>query len=267
MAEDQGVTTTPQGQTLPQEPATTPETVVEGTEPQKPAEPAKTFTQDELDAIVERRLAKERRKTQELRNRLKFTEEFALKGKSEEKKPEPGEPRREDFQDYETYLEAKAEWKADQKVRAALAERDKAESERKARESREKAEREFHTRLRKASKDYDDLEEVIDSSEAPMTQAMMDAIVYSELGPQVAYYLAKHTDEAERIAQLPPVVAAREIGKLEAKIQSDPPTRTPSKAPDPVQPVGGRGASSTTPDPSPKDDLKTWMKKRNAQLR
>jgi hypothetical protein len=42
--------------------------------------PERTFSQKELDEILEKRLAKERRKREELSRRLQVTEELALRG-------------------------------------------------------------------------------------------------------------------------------------------------------------------------------------------
>ncbi len=61
----------------------------------------------------------------------------------------------------------------------------------------------------------------------------------------IAYHLAKDPQEAHRIASLPPVAAAREIGKLEAKYSggTQPSQKSTTNAPAPTSPVG----SSETP--------------------
>jgi hypothetical protein len=78
-------------------------------------------------------------------------------------------------------------------------------------------------------------------------------------------HLGDNPDEAARILNLSPTQQAREIGRLEARLSTQPAaTREISKAPPPPSHVGSRNASSTAP--SDKDDMKTWMAKRNAQL-
>lgn len=78
-------------------------------------------------------------------------------------------------------------------------------------------------------------------------------------------HLGDNPDEAARILNLSPTQQAREIGRLEARLSTQPATPPAvSKAPPPPSHVGSRNASSTAP--SDKDDMSTWMAKRNAQL-
>src|SRR5690606_3247807 len=91
------------------------EEVVTATPEEKPV--TKSFTQEQLDEIVEKRVAKEQRKAARERERLM---EKVLERGQPAKEPEPqapvdNGPRRQDFDDYEQYIEARAEWKADQK--------------------------------------------------------------------------------------------------------------------------------------------------------
>jgi hypothetical protein len=57
-----------------------------------------------------------------------------------------------------------------------------------------------------------------------------------------------------------PVKAARELARLEAELASKPKAQ-PSKAPEPIRPVGSRGAGSSSSLPSDDDDIATWMRK------
>ena len=76
-----------------------------------------------------------------------------------------------------------------------------------------------------------------------------ELFITSEHGPALMYELAKNTKELERISKLSPIQAALEIGKLEAKITSSSKSAAPSvekkatKAPAPIDPVGGKGGS------------------------
>jgi hypothetical protein len=68
---------------------------------------------------------------------------------------------------------------------------------------------------------------------------MAQTIQASEIGPDVAYFLGSNPKEADRISRLAPLLQAREIGKLEAKIASDPPVKKVSSAPAPITPIRG----------------------------
>src|SRR4029434_2460073 len=75
------------------------------------------------------------------------------------------------------------------------------------------------------------------------------AIVESELGPQLLYHLATHTDEAERIAELPELRQIAELGKLETQL-----TRTSHKTRNATLRTSGRSrscASSKHSSPGP----------------
>lgn len=248
------------------EPTATAEPVAETTPETKPE---RTFTQKELDEILEKRLSKERRKREEISRRLQVTEELALRGRSEPKpeaKPvDNGEPRRESFDSYEGYLEARAEWRADQKVAQAL----KAHSERftqeRAAQSEQEAAKRFRDHAAKVAAEIEDFEDVMAASDAPMSREMATAITRSgEMGPRIAYHLAKNPDEARRIAALDPAEQAMEIGFLKASVSKEP-TKKPSKAPAPIEPVksGKSGNDDDMPDPN---DTKKWLAWRNKQI-
>lgn len=89
------------------------------------------------------------------------------------------------------------------------------------------------------------------------------ALIGSEQGAEVLYHLGKNPQEAIRIASLNPADCAREIGKLEAKLESQ--SKKTSSAPPPPKPVHG-GAKATT---GLRDDLSTeeWLRRRNEELR
>ena len=248
-------------------------TAVPGAEA-KPEEnkPERTFSQKELDDILEKRLAKERRKREELSRRLQVTEELALRGRDRQD-PQPakpqadGAPKREDFPDYESYIEAKAEWKAEKKVEERFAKHKEEEGRSRTQAEQQKLEKDFRAHAAKLATEVEDFEETMSSSDAPLTEAMKSAIVTAgEIGPRIAYHLAKNPQEAERIASLPDSRQAAEIGKLEMKLSApEAKTTKPSSAPKPITPLGGKSpAADDEPDPK---DTKAWNAWRERTIR
>jgi hypothetical protein len=77
---------------------------------------------------------------------------------------------------------------------------------------------------------------------------MAETIQTSDVGPDVAYFLGSNPKEADRIARLPPILQAKEIGKIEARLASDPPVKKSSSAPSPISPVTARGSGSPAYD-------------------
>lgn len=114
-----------------------------------------------------------------------------------------------------------------------------------------------------------DYREVAYDPTVPISATMAECIAESDMGPQVAYYLAKNKDEAARIAGLSERAAAREIGRIEARISAKPISPPVSKAPPPPPKIEAADATvSVRPDTADSDSLSDaeWAKKRNAQL-
>lgn len=201
----------------------------------------------------------------EARREAEFWRKQALEGASEKKpeaKPEAasavepvGKPNLEDYETHAEYVEALTDWKIDQreKAREEKAQRSQLEAEQK---KTVETHLERVESFKKQAHDYDDVLAEIDDLIFP--PAVIDAISSSDLGPQVAYELAKNREEAERIAKLPPGAAYKAIGRLEAKIEaraSDSKPIEPKKitqAPKPIEPVGSKGGrvEKSIDDPS-----------------
>jgi hypothetical protein len=148
-------------------------------------------------------------------------------------------------------------------VREARAEELRREAET-VRKSAEEARQEAWALKVQAVKDrFPDFDRVARDPALPVTTTMAEAITESDVGPAVLYHLGQHPDEARRIAALPPVQQAREIGRLEARV-SQPPPKKISSAPPPAPVLTGGGAPATTPDPEnmPMDDFAKWIVKR-----
>lgn len=102
---------------------------------------------------------------------------------------------------------------------------------------------------RKAIKDF---EETISQKDVSITREMVIAMADTDNAADIAYYLAKNKDEAARIAALPPISQAREIGKLEVVLEqrkSAPVSKKITTAPDPIKPLkGGDGTRKSMND-------------------
>ena len=212
-----------------QAPTAAPVAEVENSSPEPtPTEAPKTFTQEELDAIVGKRLAREQRK---------WEREQAQKQKAQPLAPLPEPLKPDNFADAQAYADALAERKA-----AELVAQREAEAERMATlEAYQDREEEARTK-------YDDFEQVAYNPKLPITETMAQTIQASEIGPDVIYHLGSNPKEADRIARLSPLLQAREIGKIEARLASSPPAKKTSTAPAPIAPVTARASSAPAYD-------------------
>ena len=104
-----------------------------------------------------------------------------------------------------------------------------------------------------------DWHQVVGASKVPTTPAMDQAIMESENGPEIAYYLAKHPAEAMRIYQLSPKAQEREIIRLESKAAGIATTTTRQSAPAPIKPIPAAAKAVL----SPADEYRKWEAERN----
>lgn len=202
----------------------------------------KTFTQAELDEIVQKRITKLERKLE--RQRIE-TETRAKVVQELQARPEPsaGKPRIEDYSDYSDYQEALTDWKVDEKLKSI--------ESRKANEAAANNEQAQAARVKErqaelietGERKYDDFEEVVKSDSHTYSQAAYLAILESDISADIVYHLAKNQDEAKRISGLPAYAQAKEIGKLEDRIAAKKPIKT-SNAPKPVEPIGSGSANA-----------------------
>ena len=214
------------------------EVVAESTAPEQVATPApepvavsaeeqqntvKTFTQEEVDSMIGKRLARERRSWERERPKAPAA---------------PAEPVSQDkFESVEAYAEALATQKAEQLLQQRELERQQAavvES--------------YHEKEEQAREKYDDFEQVAYNPSLKISTVMAQTIQASEIGPDIAYFLGSNPKEADRISRLSPFLQAKEIGKIEAKVAASPPTKKPSSAPAPIQPVAARASGAPAYD-------------------
>lgn len=190
-------------------------------------EASKTFTQEELDAAIGKRLAREQRK---------WEREQSARA-AEANRPPAAMPSADQFNSVDDYAEALATRKAEE----LLAQRD-------AQKQRTEFVEAYHDREEDARNKYDDFEQVAYNPNLRITDVMAETIQTSDVGPDVAYFLGSNPKEADRIARLPPILQAKEIGKIEARLASDPPVKKSSSAPSPISPVTARGSGSPAYD-------------------
>jgi len=226
-----------------------PETEIIAPETEQPNEQqTKTFTQEELDAIVGKRLAREQRKWEREQSR---------------KAPPVSElPPVDQFESVDAYADALAERKAEELLTRREAERQRMDLV-----------EAYHDREEDARSKYEDFEQVAYNPKLPITEVMAETIQMSDVGPDLAYYLGSNPREAQRISQLSPYSQAKEIGKLEAKLASEPVLKKTTSAPPPIAPISGRGTgapSFDTTDPRSVKSMSTseWIEaERQRQIR
>ena len=225
--------------------------VVEST-PETPEVPSKLFSQEELDAAIGKRLAREQRKWEREQQRSRSTGDVV---------PSVTNVSLDQFDSPESY----AEFLAVQKAEAIVAAR---EQEREASHILDR----YHDLEEETRTKYDDFDVVAYNPKLAITEVMAEAIRSSDIGPDVAYYLGSNPKEAVRISKLSYVGQARELGKIEAKLVLEPPVKRATSAPAPISPVSTRTISATsvdTTDPRSTSSMTTsqWIEAERARQR
>jgi hypothetical protein len=178
----------------------------------------------------------------------------ASKKETVEKTPEDkSKPNQDNYESHAEFLDAFADWKLDQREKAAK----QAEEKSKVVREQETLRKTYVDRAKSFAEKVKDFKEVLESvDDVRVTPAIEQIILSSDNGPELAYELAKNREEYERICNLSPLEAARAIGRIESKLlaSSDEKkieTKKLTTAPKPIAPVGGsKGtASKSLADP------------------
>lgn len=245
-------------------PSTTEAAPTPAPEPAKP-DPSVTASGEKLDRVTRnwRALEKDRDYWRELA--------VANSRKPQDSPPAASEPAKADrlrtladFEydegRYQTYLFEQTAVRATEVAERRL----KEASERDAAQRRQAS---FTTREAKYAEGVEDYYEVTRDQSVPITTTMAEVIAESDDGPALAYHLAKNVAVAEQIARLSPLAAARELGRIEARLanereKAEAEKKRVSQAPPPPPKVEGADAK-VEKDPSEMTDLefKKWREK------
>lgn len=158
-------------------------------------------------------------------------------------KTKEGRPNPDDFETHEDFVDALTDWKIGEreKEREVAAKHTQIKSEYQGRVES------FRGKVETFAKSHEDFNDVLEEvDDIPMSMGVQEALLDSEVGADVMYELAKNRKEYERINSLGVSAAAREIGRLEERIQSRKKAKqeaktTTTSAPNPLTPVGKGG--------------------------
>jgi len=129
-------------------------------------------------------------------------------------------------------------------------------------EGQARARSDFTSKESDFSKNVDDYYIVTRNQDLKISGEMVEACQGSDEGAAILYYLGKNPEIAERLAVMPPLSMAREMGKIEAtKLVAEKPPSV-SKAPKPVPKLAPTDAKVTV-DPSSMTDtqFRKWREK------
>jgi hypothetical protein len=170
-------------------------------------------------------------------------------------------PQEKDFTDYLQFQNATIAYETEKRIVARELKQKAAQAQEFQHTANEEIVETFKERAdvaRKSIKDFDEVTKAATMS--PQDPEVIRLILTSEKGPELAYYLSKNPNVVKRLNEMPPISAAREIGKLEAQVSLATP-KTVTKAPEPIEPLKGATARSTKdPEKMSYEEYKAWRK-------
>ena len=228
---------------------------------------AKTFTQAELDAIVQKRVAKAERSSERnyQRSLERQLEVYQARDQPAQKQAEvQGKPIRNNYTDDVQFIEDLADWKAKARIDEQFQLRERSAEANSQNQQLNRVKEDFNARVAKSMAQYPDFEEIAFSDDLRISQPMSHVIAESPIGPAIAYFLGKNPNESAKIASMSPRDAVKALGKLEAKLE--PQTgKSLSTAPAPIKPVTSARALSATLENASMDEYRKARAKQGAR--
>lgn len=260
--------------------------VDEPKEVETPADAAEVKETDEPDKPDDKPKDQEKRNKVSAKDRINelTKEKYEQKRRADElesrlleleRRTQPTEPVRPKAEDFDTtaeydaavdqYYAKKSEYDHSKRV----AQETQFERQKREQQERLKTATTFLQKVKEQEKLFDDFHgKVNDPVFVTIANQYTPEIVtiIQESEPALTYHLATHLNDAERIAALPPVQAARELAKLESRLENPKP-KTVSDAPDPIQGAKSKSTIEKNPSDMNQKEFEEWRKKIIAQRR
>ena len=223
---------------------------------------SRTYTEEEVQDRIERATAKAAAKAERRARREAFELMRDQPQQQQSREVDDGKPKPREGETNDSYIDRLTDWKLDQRDRAANAEKQKA-----AQQTIAKKTETFYAKAEELSGfDRDEFDAL------PLTKSIVETLIDSDVAPALMAYMSQNPEEVERISQLSDKRQAAEIGKIEAKLASDPPPKKVTSAPAPIKPIAARSTGTPTYDTTDPRSIKAmstseWIAAENARMR
>ncbi len=175
------------------------------------------------------------------------------------------EPKQENFDDYQKFLDAKIGFE----VNKAKIQWDREQVRKNADVERQKKMETLQEKINLGFQEYPDFEEVALDNTVPITPLVMDILSDCDNPHKIAYYLGRNRAEAIQISRMTPIQAAKAIAKIEVEIAKAgiPPSANPKipGAPPPIKPVGPSHSITKDPEKMTQREFEEWRKSQGAR--
>ena len=234
--------------------------------------------EDELKDPVEKRIGKLTKKWRTTERERDFERAKRLEAEAELAKlksqiPSADKPKREDFEDAAEFLEALTDWNVESKLKSHSEVVAKKIGEDAEKQAATEIEQELEEISEKGQDKYEDYSTVVFDKDLVLTQGMVETALLTDIAEDILYYLGKNPDISAAIGEMPALKAAKEIGKIEARLvaekkkpdekKADPPApaKKLTQTPEPIDPVRSTGAIDKDPSQMSAKEYRAWREK------
>jgi hypothetical protein len=187
----------------------------------------------------------------------------------QQQRPANVEPQQSEFSDYDAYQNALIEYRVGQRFEQAQRQAQQQAQER-AQQEQYQGWQQNVGRFRNEAPDFDEVLGAVDHIEIP--PFLQQALIEDEMGPKLAYELAKNPEAFEKVLQNRSQFGAlKALGEFKAGLngaaKAPPPQRRPvSQAPEPIRPVS-KGANGTVTRPLDEMAYQDYKRARERQIK
>lgn len=123
----------------------------------------------------------------------------------------------------------------------------------------------WNDRISKFSEEIPDYSETLAEADIQLPVDVLNQITASEVGPKIAYHLAKNPDQANQLSGLSETQRGIAVARLEMRLETEAPKNVALTKAAPTPKGGGSGGGSYDPL-GDNASMADWMKARNKQV-
>ena len=175
---------------------------------------------------------------------------------------QPVAPVLDQFETFEEYERAKDEYLV-QLAEFRIAKR---YQEHQKQQEAQTIQQQFVQRIDSAAAVDPSIRDIMSDPTLPVSKDMIQVLQHSEMAPQLLKWIHNNRVDAQRIARLPLVLAAKELGSVEAQIKAAPkpvPPKRVSAAPEPIQALTPASPATVDEDDLPMEE---YYRRRTKQM-
>jgi hypothetical protein len=196
----------------------------------------------------------------------KFTELERKLEEMEAKISVEAKPKKEDFDEEDDYIDALTDWKTEQKLAEVKNSVEKSAADKSEQGELNETYDGLGDAMERGKEKYKNFNDLVLNEHLVISPEVTQIILDADVPEDVMYYLGSNPEKAEEISKLDSVRAAKEIGKIEVRLEKTEkiikakPKKKQSKAPSPIIPVKANGVTEKDPNKMSLKEYTAWRK-------